>query len=139
MGNREIDVLLANMESLMNQQRYAEAIYIGQTLLTRLVTSTPANRALVRYNIGTCYNELGQFAEAESNYEDSIQDNPDDTDTWFNHVRNQATWAAHARRAGDMSTYGIHVRMAYRLLLEAESHHMSLSDSATLHEILDRL
>jgi tetratricopeptide (TPR) repeat protein len=99
---REIDVLLEQMRSLMESRRFAEAIQIGQILLTKIPTSAHDNRALTYYNLGLCSNELGQYPEAEERYAASIRENPIDSDAWYNRAKNYNNWGAQARRSDDV-------------------------------------
>jgi tetratricopeptide (TPR) repeat protein len=99
----EVDILLAEMKSLMDSARYAEAIRVGQALLTKVPTSVHNYRALIYYNLGTCSNELGQYAEAEERYALSIQENPNDSDTWYNRANNYNRWGGSAYRSGDIA------------------------------------
>jgi len=109
---REIDILLDQMKEHMDQRRFTNAIQIGRTLLTLLTTSTPQNRALVRYNLGVCYNELGRYAEAETEYAESLRENPTDPDTWYNRANNYHHWAG--RGGGSRSLLATALQYARR-------------------------
>lgn len=89
---REIDILLSQMKGLMDQGRFADAIQIGQTLLTLVKTSNPGYRAAVHYNLGTSYNELGRYAEAEKAYAETLREFPNDANTWHNRAHNYLHW-----------------------------------------------
>jgi tetratricopeptide (TPR) repeat protein len=109
---RDIDTLLAQMKSLMDQGRFSEAIQIGQTLLPMLATGIPANRAYVHYNLGICYDEQERYAEAESEYAESIRENSGDSDTWYNRANNYNRWGGSAYRSGDIAGSRNHFRRA---------------------------
>ena len=58
--------------------------------------------------MGTCYNELGQYAEAETQYAIAIQEYPNDSDIWYNRANNQHQWGIYARRSGDSAESQTH-------------------------------
>jgi tetratricopeptide (TPR) repeat protein len=92
MASLEFDVLLAQMKSCVEGGYYAEAIQVGQKLLTMIPASDHAKCGKIYYNIGLGYNELGRFDEAEESYALSCQECSGDSDTWYNRANNHHRW-----------------------------------------------
>lgn len=138
MPGRIIDVLLQEMETLMNQHHYQEALQKGRTLLAMLSADEPDKRALVFYNMGTCFNELGQYAEAETQYATAVQEDPRDSDYWYNRANNQHKWGISLQRRGNSTESQTHFQQAIDYALHAKRINPGDRDILNLISLIER-
>lgn len=135
---RIIDVLLQEMETLTIQHHYQEALQKGRTLLTMLPADEHDKRALVFYNMGTCYNELGQYAEAETQFATAIQEDPRDSDYWYNRANNQHQWGISLQHRGNSAESQMHFQQAIDYALHAKRINPGDRDILNLISLIER-
>src|SRR5712691_2441417 len=123
---RVIDVLLQEMQTLANQHRYQEALQKGRTSLAMLPADEVNKRAFVFYNMGTIYTNLGQYAEAETQYDEAVRGIARDSDLWYNRAFNQSQWAEEAKGLGDFTGSRAHFQQALEYALEGQ--HLNPND-----------
>jgi len=126
---RDIDIRLwQRMSSEMNQGHWRGALQQGRTLLALLPTEDHAARAVILYNLGVCYNELRQFAEAETQYAEACSEGPGDSDLWYNRANNQHHWGVTTMQSGDFAESRKHFELAMSFVLKAQRINPSDSD-----------
>lgn len=135
---RDIDILLEQMTDLKSQHRWQDALQIGQTLLAKLPGNDHPKRAIVFFHIAACYNELGQYAEAETQYAMAVQEDPSDSDTWYNRANNQHRWAVSAKRRSNIAESQTHCQQAMNYALHAKRINPRDRDILNLIAIIQR-
>lgn len=126
------------MSEDMKQGRWTEALQKAQILLGKVPMENHAYRAIVLYNMGVCYNELGQYVEAETQYAEACREDPSDSDLWYNRANNLHHWGIYLKRLGDISGSQTHMQQAMHYARKAKDINPGDRDISNLIEIIQR-
>lgn len=88
--------------------------------------------------MGTCFNELGQHAEAETQYSTAVQEDPSDSDYWYNRANNQHQWGISLQRRGNSAESQMHFQQAIDYALHAKRINPGDRDILNLISLIQR-
>ncbi len=129
------------MVELLNQRRWAEAVKKGQIFVNSPLVSS-RDRAQGFYLMGICYNELGQYAEAEKMYEKAAQSDSDNPEIslalWYSRAYNQKELGRSLQADKKMAESLIHFQLAMNYALKARDIDPSDGDTHKLIAVIQQ-